>query len=162
MKGAVRNANATHAPPAAAHANANDSQVGARQAALRLSPPGGGYQDVCNTSNAALSAPAAAADPRVAELRRVGLPKVWIRVAQEAGYDAFMVMWRVLMQGGHVDDRCRVVVPNYSRYLRYQRNQLVRQLIADGHGIPEIQHQVEQSTGETISEYYIRRAVARA
>jgi hypothetical protein len=142
--------------------NAIDSQVGGRQACLRLAPGGGGYPDICMPTDAALSAPARAADPRLAELRRVGLPRIWITVAQAIGFDAFVAMWRVLMQGGHVDDRCRVVVPNYSRYLRFQRNQLIKQLIAEGFGVAEIRDIVYQTTGETISESHIRRSAPKA
>lgn len=146
----------------AASGNANESQVGGRQECLRLAPRGGGYPDICMPTDAALSAPARAADPRLAELRRVGLPRIWISVAQAIGFDAFVAMWRVLMQGGHIDERCRVVVPNYSKYLRFQRNQLVRQLILDGYGVQEIQAQLLQTTGETLSEYHIRRVAQRA
>jgi len=147
------------------HADANASQVGGRQSPLRLPFPGGGYQDVCTVSAAGVGAPAgarAAEDPRIRELRDVGLPRIWIRVARTIGFDAFVAMWLVLMQDGHVDDRCRVVVPNYTRYLRFQRNRLIRQLVGEGFGVDEIQVAVKAATGETVSESHIRRASARA
>jgi hypothetical protein len=145
--------------------NENESRVGGRQPGLRLAPRGGGYQDICTASGPAFGSPppgAAADDPRIAELRRVGLPRIWITAAQAIGYDAFMVLWRVLMSAGHVDDRCRVVVPNYARYVRYQRNQLIRQLVADGFDVDEIRERVAGATGETLTESHIRRAAARA
>lgn len=144
------------------HENENETQVGARQGTLRLPSPGGGYQNIYTAPSAALKTRADAADLRIAELRKVGIPSVWIRVAREIGFEAFMAMWRVLMQGGHVDERCRVVVPNHARYLRYQRNQLIRQLVEDGHGIAEVRAAVKTATGEDISESHIRRAAARA
>lgn len=164
MKGAVGNANDSQGRPPAPDGNANDSQVGGRQGALRLAPPGGGYQDVYTISGDALPvAPAPVAlDPRIAELSTVGIPRVWIRVAREIGFDSFMAMWRILMQGGHIDERCRVVVPNYQRYLRFQRNRMIRQLIDDGHDVAEIRAQVKAATGEDVSESHIRRASQRA
>lgn len=154
MKGAVRSEDG----------NANESQVGGRQGALRLAPPGGGYQDVYTIFGAALpgASTAGAQDPRIAELGTVGIPRVWIRVAREIGFDAFMTMWRILMQGGHIDERCRVVVPNYQRYMRFQRNRMIRQLIDDGHDVTAIRAQVKAATGEDVSESHIRRAAQRA
>lgn len=146
-----------HAP-----ADASESQVGARQAPLRLPGGGGGYQDVYTSRGAAVGAPAPAADPRLAELRRVGLPRIWIAIAQAIGFDAFMAAWQILMQHGHVDDRNRVVVPNLQRYLRFQRNQLIRQLVAEGCGIEEVQEHVREATGEILSESHIRRAAVLA
>lgn len=145
-------------------ADANESQVGARQQALRLPGGGGGYQNVCTPPSAAVGAPAAgaaavaAADPRVAELRRVGLPRIWITIAQTIGFDAFLAAWQILMQHGHVDDRNRIVVPNLQRYLRFQRNQLIRQLVAEGFGVDEVRERVAAATGENLSESHIRRA----
>jgi hypothetical protein len=101
---------------------------------------------------------AAARDPRIAELRAVGIPRIWITVAEAIGFEAFMSVWQVLMHAGHVDDRCRVVVPNIARYMRFQRNQLIRALIADGHGVASICEIVSQATGEIISESHVRRA----
>ncbi len=132
--------------------NANDSQVGGRQQALRLAPGGGGYQNVCTAPGDAVGAPAAPApttDPRIAELRRVGLPRIWIALAQAIGFDAFVVAWQTLMRHGHVDDRNRIVVPNLQRYMRFQRNQMIRQLVADGFGIDEVQQKVKDATGES-------------
>lgn len=169
MKGAVRsadsNAHALGNASGSQRGNANASQVGGRQSPLRLSPAGGGYQDVCTDFGAAVGvagAARAADDPRVRELRDVGIPRVWISVAREIGFDAFMQVWRVLMREEHVDERCRIVVPNLERYMRFQRNRLIRQLVAEGYGVDEIREAVKGTTGEDVSESHIRRAAQRA
>lgn len=148
----------------AAPANENEMQVGARQASMRLPQRGGGYPDVCTIFGAAVPAPNAAGadDPRIDELRIVGIPRIWIRVARVIGFDAFVSMWQVLMQATHVDQRSRVVVPNYTRYLRFQRNRLIRQLVSEGHGVDEIREVVKQVTGEVVSESHIRHASRRS
>lgn len=128
---------------------------------MRLPQRGGGYQHICTDSGAAVPPPAAGADPRIDELRMVGIPRIWIRVARVIGFDAFVSMWQVLMQATHVDQRSRVVVPNYTRYLRFQRNRLIRQLVAEGHGVDEIRDLVKQATGELVSESHIRHAARR-
>lgn len=149
-------------PNTMAGTNTNDSQVGGRQRPLRLPAGGGGYQNVHTPTGAAVGARRAAADPRLAELRRVGLPRIWITIANAIGFDAFMAQWQILMQHGHVDDRNRIVVPNLQRYMRFQRNQLIRQLVLDGLCLDEIRQRVQEATGEMLSESHIRRAAAPA
>lgn len=162
MNSAVGNENAPQRVPGSAGENANESQVGGRQQSLGLRVRGGGYPDICTDSIAAGSAPAArGADPRIDELRTVGLPRIWITVAQEIGFEAFMRLWHVMMRYGHVDDRSRVVVPNFSRYTRFQRNQLVRNLAMEGLDVDEIREAVNRATGEMISESQIRRFATR-
>lgn len=170
MKGAVPHADSSASAPGnesdSRREDANGSQVGGRQSPLRLPAVGGGYQDVCTIFGAGAAAAAALRaavdDPRIRELREVGIPRVWIRVARAIGFDAFVTMWQVLMKEEHVDDRCRVVVPNYGRYLRFQRNRLIRQLIAEGFGVDEIRVEVKKATGEDVSESHIRRAGQRS
>ena len=99
------------------------------------------------------------ADPRLEELRRIGLPRVWMAVALQLGFDAFMSLWQVLMREGHVDDRNRVVVPNYSRYLRFQRNQLIRELDDEGLTADEIRRHLRKVTGQELDITHIRRTM---
>lgn len=151
-KSAVRNENRPHPR----RTDANGSRVGGRQGSLPMPVLGGGYQDIHHPRETPVKA--AAADPRIAELRAVGIPRIWITAAEAIGFEPFMRLWDVFMQAGHVDDRCRVVVPNMARYLRFQRNQLIRRLLEDGHASPQICEIVEAVTGEKISESHVRRA----
>jgi hypothetical protein len=80
-------------------------------------------------------------------------------VALRIGFDAFMSLWQVLMREGHVDDRNRVVVPNYSRYLRFQRNQLIRELDDEGLTADEIRRHLRKVTGQELDITHIRRTM---
>lgn len=80
-------------------------------------------------------------------------------VALQLGFDAFMSLWQVLMREGHVDDRNRVVVPNYSRYLRFQRNQLIRELDDEGFTADEIRRHLRKTMGQELDITHIRRTM---
>jgi hypothetical protein len=80
-------------------------------------------------------------------------------VALQVGFDAFMSLWLVLMREGHVDDRNRVVVPNYSRYLRFQRNQLIRELDEEGLSADQIRLEVKKLTGQDLDITHVRRTM---
>lgn len=136
----------------------HEQGVGARHGPGATALSGGGYLDICNDFGAALPA-SPSADPRLDELRRIGLPRVWLAVAIQVGFDAFMSLWLVLMREGHVDDRNRVVVPNYSRYLRFQRNQLIRELDEEGHTADQIRREVKRLTGQDLDITHVRRTM---
>lgn len=123
---------------------------------------GGGYQDVCTKTGACVRAPAAPADPRVLELRRVGLPQPWPRVAAVIGFDAFMTLWQALATVDVAGSRDRVVMPKLATYMRYQRNQLMRSLAADGLSIDEIRQHVSTITSDVPSPSHIRRILDEA
>lgn len=126
-------------------------------------PParGGGYQDVCTKTGAAVrDGAAAAADPRLDELRLIGLPQPWPRVAKLLGFDAFMLVWQALATVEETGTRDRVVLPKLATYLRFQRNQLVRSLAADGLSIDEIRAFLIETGGEAPSESHIRRLIS--
>lgn len=122
--------------------------------------PGGGYLDFCNVSDVAVGAPAR--DPRLAELRRMGLSRTWLTVAASVGFDVFMVVWRALAADEALDGRNRVVVPRLATYYRYQRNQLIRTLAADGMEPSEIRTMLLHETGESLSISHIRRQIDAA
>ena len=63
-------------------------------------------------------------DPRLDELRKMGLSAAWQRVASEIGFDNFLKMWRVLDSESKFQDERYGLLMNlrrYSSYLRYQR-----------------------------------------
>lgn len=122
---------------------------------------GGGYQDVCTKTLAAVGAPAAP-DPRLAELRRVGLPQPWPRVAALLGYDDFMRLWQAMATVDGLGARDRVVWPKLTTYLRYQRNLLLRTLAADGLTVEQIRAQLHQVTSEVPSLSHIKRLIDEA
>lgn len=125
---------------------------------------GGGYQDVCTKTGARVGAPAprAAADPRLTELRRVGLPQPWPRVAAVIGFDAFMTLWQALATVDVAGSRDRVVMPKLSTYMRYQRNQLMRSLAAEGLDLDQIRQHLTTITSDVPTTSHIRRILDEA
>lgn len=90
----------------------------------------------------------------------MGLGRPWAAVARAIGFDAFVAAWRVLDSMPEVlDDRHRVGVPAFSTYLRYQRNQAIRDLAARGHTNAQIAQRLRAEVGETISDYHIARVL---
>lgn len=129
----------------------------------RRAPHGGGYQDVCTKTGAAVGArPPAAPDPRLAELRRVGLPQPWPRVAALLGYDDFMRLWQAMTTVDNLGDRDRVVWPKLSTYLRYQRNLYMRSLAADGLTVEQIRDQLHALSSDVPSLSHIKRLIDEA
>ena len=124
---------------------------------------GGGYQHICTKTGPALgAAPSPAADPRLKELRRVGLPQPWPRVAALLGYDDFMRLWQALATVDNLGGRDRVVWPKLSTYLRYQRNLFMRTLAADGHSVEQIRDQLGAITSDVPSLSHIKRLIDEA
>lgn len=121
---------------------------------------GGGYQDVCIESGADLRRAGAAPDPRLDELRLIGLPQPWPRVARLLGYDTFMLVWQALATVEDAGTRDRVVLPKLATYLRFQRNQLVRSLAADGLSAEEIRAHLLEVHSDAPTESHIRRLIS--
>ena len=122
---------------------------------------GGGYQDSCSGAGAAVGPPGAggaARDPRIEELRRVGIGRVWIRVAESVGFEAFLLVWQVLASDDSVqDERSRVLVPSPTRYQLHQRNLLIKTLASEGVEVPAICDRVNRELGENLSPKRVKR-----
>lgn len=131
--------------------------VGARQIQPPPRPGGGGYLDECNV----LEFPVRR-DPRVAELREMSIHRVWVRVAEEVGFEAFMRLWTILDAENSVkDERQRVYVPSISQYFKFQRNRLILALSSEGRAPEEIQSAVKDHTGEQVSVKHIQRIASQ-
>lgn len=135
--------------------------VGGRQTDPRPSVRGGGYQHECRARRSPVrppGAPPASDDPRIEELRRIGIGRVWLRVAHAIGFEGFMAAWQVLASDDAVlDDRSRVLVPSPTRYTRYQRNLLIKQLDEAGKAPREIVSEIKRLLGEQINENHVQR-----
>lgn len=139
--------------------------VGARQGTQALPAGGGGYQDVCTVldfqkkpEDSKKTGPAG--DPRLDDLRRMGLPRVWLRVAETIGTDAFLATWRILdadPSTWHNETILRIRLRPYRSYLRYQRNRYIEALTAQGLKPDEIQRRLQRQLGETVSHRHITR-----
>jgi len=141
--------------------------VGARQTRQTHLRQGGGYLDICKATKIGDQAPdeknRPAADPRLAELRRMGLQRVWLDVAEVIGVDSFLVVWRIIDADpacSYDDTVLRVPMRLYRTYLRYQRDRYIEALSAQGITPSDIRIRLERQMGETLSEAHIRRIAA--
>jgi hypothetical protein len=99
-------------------------------------------------------------DPRLDELRTMGLQSVWLRIAAAVGVDAFLATWRILdaepafrSDDGGLDIRMR----SFRSYLRFQRNRYIEALCSAGMTAKEIQDAVHRHLGERINIRHISR-----
>ena len=150
--------------------------VGARQGGRATPQGGGGYQDVCTAPNGekkSTAAPRVAPspvpgaptdrDPRLAELRAMGLQRSWIRVAEEIGVDALLAAWRILdadPSSSYDGTTLRVPLRSYKTFLKYQRNRYVEDLARRGLPPDEIRRRLLRQLGESVSIRHIKRLAA--
>lgn len=140
------------------------SGVGARHGHPAPQAGGGGYQGTRGVSKFANFA-FGDRDPRIDELRTMGLQARWIRIAEAIGVDAFLAMWRILDADPSVrTDKgdLEVTLRPYSSYLRFQRNRYIESLVGQGLGPREIQEAVKRELCEVISLRHISRLAGGA
>ena len=141
-----------------------DTGVGARPAQAGTAPRGGGYPGSCTILNFRPSAPGRG-DPRLDELRRMGIPRVWLEIAEIIGVDHYLAMWRHLDRQPEFADRKRGVLQMdlrfYSSYLRFQRNRFIETLDAAGYSPKDIQQALRARLGETVTIRHIYRLVGK-
>lgn len=138
--------------------------VGGRQGSIPSLAGGGGYQDICSVLNFDPTTEQKKRDPRLAELREMGLQRMWLDVAEEIGVDALLKMWRILDQDkASIGDDGRLLVPlrSYSTYIRYQRNRYIESLATMGMKPREIQEKLNAQLCEQISIRHISRLIVQ-
>lgn len=143
--------------------------VGARQGAQADPAPGGEYLDNCDLQNFSNPAPAPddekkRRDPRFEELARIGLPAVWMRIAERVGFDAWLDIWRMLSDDDSVRHDGGARLPKlrcYSAYSRYQRNRYIQALDAQGSPPQLIQEALRKNLGEYLDITNITRIARR-
>lgn len=154
---------ARHAGPALdAQEDALAEGVGGRQADLFPSEGGGGYLDECTTSKVLEKA-------KLRELSDMGLPAIWIRVAESIGYDNFLQLWRILDTAAELreirrsenESMIEVQLRRFSSFQRYQRNRWIEELAQNGLPNAAIQQAVKQRLGEKLDRSHIRRLATR-
>lgn len=137
--------------------------VGGRQADTHPLSGGGGYQDICIESVFSKKILKKSEDPRINELREIGLGHKWLQMAEAIGFDNFMTVWSILDEeninnGGVTCERIRMWVPAFKRYLRYQRNRYIIARASDNDARPEkIQKEINKLLGEQLSLAHIKR-----
>lgn len=141
---------------------ADPAGVGGRHGSAGPAGRGGGYQGSCTEFNVD-GVKKNCADPRIDELRTMGLPLVWIKIAETIGFESFLSMWRTL------DDEpalrtdkgdLAVTLRSFRSYLRFQRNRYIEEMWRTGTGITEIQAKIYSELCEKISRRHISRLVS--
>lgn len=143
-------------------------RVGGRQTSPAPPPRGGGYLDVCTAAKRREKSRAAkksgAEDPRMHELRRIGLSRLWLDIAETIGVDTFLLVWRLLDADPctHQDygSTLRIRLHSYATYMRYQRNRFIESLERQGKSPREIQRIILRDLGEKLSDRHIKRLLA--
>lgn len=138
--------------------------AGARRAGDAGPAGGGGYRNICGSENVRAAAPNR--DPRLSELEKVGLPRLWLAVAERVGFDAWLDVWRMLSadrardreEGGLRMPKLR----DFEAYLRFQRNRYIEALARQGAEPAEIRKLVEKNLGERLDESHVERLVRSA
>lgn len=132
-------------------------RVGARRQGARARPMGGGSPSSCSALESGLQAAApprdalAGRDPRVEELRQMGLRPPWIAVADSIGFEPFIQFWQTLSANQDMlDGRNRVTMPSIQVYLRFLRNHLIRTLAASGASATAICESLKRDHGMAV------------
>jgi hypothetical protein len=97
----------------------------------------------------------------LAELQAFGLGQRWVRIAEAIGAEAFLRMWRILDEENLAApagrDQARIRVPMLISYLRFRRNQRVRELAAEDLSAKEIRQALLREGCEPVSVRHINR-----
>ena len=136
--------------------------VGARQGDLFATAGGGGYLNECTTSKVWEKT-------KLRELADMGMPSVWLRVAEAIGYDKFLIFWRILDTAAELrevrrsenESMIEVQLRRFSSYKRYQRNRYIETLASAGLPTAAIQDAVRQRLGEKLHVRHIRKLAKR-
>lgn len=139
--------------------------VGARHSPSPPQGRGGEYLNICGSWNVGSQIQP---DPRFEELERIGLPKMWLRVAETVGFDLFLEVWRRLTDdaeaSGYQRETGGVKMPglrSYDAYLRYQRNRYIEGLAARGMKPPEVRRAVAKNLREPLDERHVFKIMNR-
>lgn len=132
--------------------------VGARHKASQPPVGVGEYLDICSISDSDFTASIRKNDPRIKSLRDMKIGATWVRIAEEIGFEAFMGLWKILGQ----DESTRIRMPPYTKWARYQRNLLIKQLASDGYRSDQIKQRVKRELCEDVSLRHIARILEKS
>lgn len=133
--------------------------VGARQEYRCILGGGGGYLDICTDSEVGPSV-------QLRELKMMGISKTWLNVAEEVGISTFLKVWQVLdqqaEQGAEINSSIRVTVPQFDKYVRYQRNQVIRTMAREEKSSVDIQKHLRRKLNIDIHIRTIQRIMKQS
>ena len=134
--------------------------VGARPTSNHLRLERGGYLDICTGFESPVGAAEKnARDPRIDELREMGLGYHWIQAAERIGFSAFLELWQTLDEQLAGDARRDVYVPQFRAFRAYQRNRFIRALSDEGLSPKEIRSRLQAELRESPSIRHILRVI---
>jgi len=97
----------------------------------------------------------------------MGLPQIWISIAELIGFDSFIEVWAMMdsqVYGEFADNAfsIRVRVPMFRKYQRYQRDEFIRTLTAPPHNLNfnQILKRVRDDLGIKISINTVKRSAS--
>jgi len=104
-----------------------------------------------------------ARDPRIVQLKKIGMDWRWITIAEQIGFESFIKTWS-LISDLFEDDRSyvRASIPHVKKLIRFQRDMLIRQLHADGLKVPAIHLAIQRTYSVSISHRTIRGVIYAA
>ncbi|MCW7553666.1 hypothetical protein NX722_13715 [Endozoicomonas gorgoniicola] len=136
--------------------------VGARHKHSHPPLQGGGYLNICTDSEVCLPENSPAS---LSELAAMGVSRTWCNVASAIGTEAFLEVWQILDQshdqGAELNGSIRVTVPRYERFLRYQRNRVIRSLANQGKNPADIQKYLKAEMNIDISLRTVQRIASK-
>lgn len=95
----------------------------------------------------------------------MGMPDVWLRVAQAIGSQNFIRMWAILGTDPAVqapDGGIGIKLRPFRSYLRFQRNRYIEELHRRGWDWRQIHAEIEVQLGENLSPRHIARVMNSA
>ncbi len=132
-----------------------DQGVGGRHRQSAFSVGGGGYLDNCTISEPPLKG-FCKNDPRIDELRRIGLHARWLAVAELIGYEKFVEMWGVLDSSLDEESRKGFTIHRIKELHRFQRNRYIESLSGEC-SAKDIRARVRDELGEELTVRHISR-----
>jgi len=142
--------------------------VGGRHENQSTPAGGGGYLDICTALDPYLMKKIAPPhDPRLDLLSDIGLSEHWLKIANLIGFDHFVTMWLILddeniYSSPQERKRRRIHVPQYRRFQRYCRDQLIIDLASKGKK-PHVIHSILiNDMCERVSVRHIERTIQKS
>jgi len=125
------------------HYSDNTQGVGARHRQQPTSSGGVGYLNICTDLESSIQKKRAQ-DPRILQLKKMGLDWRWMKIAENMGFDSFIQMWTLMSELFDDERSCvRSSIPHVKKLIRFQRNMLIHNLHAKGHDLQQIHDTVE-------------------
>ncbi len=149
---------------------AQQEGVGVRQTNTTTPPQGGGYLEIYTFSELPIrpseknrAAQPPEKDPRLNQLREIGLNHIWQEVAAAIGYDNFIKMWEILDSHEEIrrpDGGILTTLRSFRAQKRYQRDRfgvLIKKAFGNCVSVKRLSEQM----GEKVGSSHISRAADR-